>query len=308
MLGLLAGCFLGWALGANDAANCFGTAVSARMIAWRHAVLLAAPFVILGAIAQGQAGLATLQALTDQSAGAAGLAALAAAVTVTVMTLVHLPVSTSQAVVGALVGSGLVAGRIHAGPLGKIVACWIGTPVGAMLVSFALYHVLRWPLTRLRPSLFTLDPILHAGLIVCGCYGAHALGANNAANVASFLVAGGVLQPAAAVTVGGIAIATGVLTFSRGVMLTVGRGITPLDAFTALVVVLAQGITVHGYAVLGVPVSTSQAIVGAVLGIGLAKGVHILNARSLGRVLAGWLLTPIAAAVLGVVLAILTAG
>ena len=224
------------------------------------------------------------------------------------MTLVHLPVSTSQAVVGALVGSGLVAGQVHAGPLAKIVACWVGTPVGAMLVSFALYHVLRWPLTRLRPSLFTLDPILHAGLIVCGCYGAHALGANNVANVASFLVAGGILQPAAAVAVGGLAIAAGVLTFSRGVMLTVGRGITPLDAFTALVVVLAEGITVHGYALLGVPVSMSQAIVGAILGIGLAKGVHILNARSLGRVLAGWLLTPLAAALLGVVFATLIVG
>jgi len=305
MLGLMAGVFLGWSLGANDAANCFGTAVSSRMVAWRHAVWLAAAFILLGAVAQGQAGIATLQALTDQTATGAELAALAAAVTVTTMVRLRLPASASQAVVGALLGSGLATGHIHAAPLGRVLACWIGTPLGAMLVAFVLYHVLRWPLSRFRPSLFVLDPILHLGLILCGCYAAHALGANSVANVASFLVVGGRLSPGAAVAVGGLAMAAGVLTFSRGVMLTVGRGITPLDAFTALVVVLAEGITVHLYALLGVPVSMSQAIVGAILGIGLAKGVHILNARNLVHVLVGWLLAPAAAATLGAIFAVL---
>lgn len=304
MLGLFAGAFLGWSLGANDAANCFGTAVSSRLVAWRQAVLLAAAFVIVGAVLQGQAGLATLQILTEQTPASASLAAFAAAVTVTAMTWLRLPVSASQAVVGALVGTSLVGGQVHTGPLGKIAVCWVGTPLGAMLMAALLYHILRWPLARYRPSLFTLDPLLRLGLILCGCYGALALGANNVANVASFLVAGGRLSPALAVTIGGLAMALGILTFSRGVMLRVGRGITPLDAFAALVVVLAQAITVHLYALLGVPVSTSQAMVGAVLGIGLAKGVHILNLRSLTQVFAGWLMTPVAAAALGALLVV----
>ncbi|NLF17851.1 MAG: inorganic phosphate transporter [Lentisphaerae bacterium] len=305
MLGLLAGLFLGWSLGANDAANCFGTAVSSRMVSWRHAAILAAAFVVTGAILQGQGGLETLQALTTADGAAAGRAALAAALTMSALTLLRLPASASQAVVGAYVGSGLVAGQVNLAPLAKVVACWVGTPIGAMLFAAVLYHLLRWPLRRRRPSLFVLDRVLHGGLIVCGCYSAHALGASNVANVASFLVRTGSMTPPTAVALGGLAMAIGVLTFSRGVMLTVGRGITPLDAFAALVVVLAAALTVHLYALLGVPVSTTQAMVGAVLGIGLAKGVHILNLRSLARVLAAWIVAPLGAAGLGALFAAL---
>jgi len=304
MLTFLAGAFLGGSLGANDAANCFGTAVSSRMVAWRHAAVLAALFVVLGAVTQGRSGLATLQGLAQQDARAAGLTALAAGLTVAAMTVFSLPVSASQAVVGAIVGASLaVGGRPDLTRLGKIVVCWVGTPLGAMLMAFAIYHLLWWPLRRLRLSLFALDPLLRLGLVVCGCYGAHALGANNVANVASFLAVDPRLGPSGAILVGGLSIAVGILAFSRGVMLTVGRGITPLDPFSALVVVMAEGVTVHFYALAGVPVSTSQAIVGAVLGIGLVKGVQILNLRVLGHVLLGWVITPLVAAALGAVLA-----
>jgi PiT family inorganic phosphate transporter len=304
MLALFTGVFLGWSSGANDAANCFGTAVSSRMVSWRQAVLLAAPLVVVGAIVEGAAGLQTLTGLTRLSPTGAGLGALAAAATMAWLTWRRLPVSASQAVVGALVGRGLVAGELHPAGLGKILACWVGTPIGAMLVAGVLYYVLRWPLRLWRPSVFTLDPLLRLGLIACGCYGAYALGANNVANVASFLLAGGHLGALGAVTLGGLAMAGGILTFSRGVMLTVGRGITPLDGFSALVVVLAQALTVHFYAKLGVPVSATQAIVGAVLGLGLVKGVHILNLRALTRIVGGWLLAPVLAAVLGAGLAL----
>ena len=308
MLTLLAGTFLGGSLGANDAANCFGTAVSSRLVSWRLAAVLAAVFVVFGAVTQGQAGLATLQGLARQDATSAGLAALAAGLTVAGMTAIRLPVSASQAVVGAMLGASVLGGEVDPGQLGKIVTCWLGTPVGAMLIAFALYYLLRLPLRWLRPSVFTLDPILRSGLIACGCYGAYALGANNVANVASFLVSGGHLTAPAAVAVGGASIALGILLFSRGVMITVGRGITPLDGFSALVVVLAQGVTVHLYAQLGVPVSSSQAIVGAVLGMGLVKGIQIFNGRVLVRVFSGWVATPFVAAALGAILTMLAAG
>lgn len=308
-LASLSGAFLGGALGANDAANCFGTAVSSRMVPWRRATVLTACFVVLGAASQGAAGLATLQGLVRQETLQAGLTALAAGLTVAGMTLLRLPVSASQAVVGAMVGAALTAGqRPDPGTLGRIVLCWVGTPVGAMAAAVGVYHALRWPIRRWRPSLFTLDPILRAGLVLCGCYGAHALGANNVANVASFLAADPRLGPRGAVLVGGLSIAAGALLFSRGVMLTVGRGITPLDPFSALVVVLAEAVTVHFYALAGVPVSTSQAVVGAVLGIGLVRGVQILNLRVLGRVALGWVLTPLAGAAVSALLAAVAGG
>ncbi|MBN2450651.1 MAG: anion permease [Lentisphaeria bacterium] len=302
MLGVLGGVFLGWSLGANDAANCFGTAVSSRMLSWRRAAVLAALFVVLGALVQGHAGLNTLQGLTQQKGRAVGITVFAAALTVTAMTALKLPVSTSQAVVGALVGAGALAGDLDLSGLGKVVACWIGTPVGGMLIAAGLYRPLAAALRKSRVNPFLYDPLMRAGLVLCGCYGAYALGANNVANVSSFLLAAGVRNTTAALALGAAAIAAGILSFGRGVMLTVGRGITPLDAFSALIVVLAQAVTVHVYAMVGVPVSTSQAVVGSVLGIGLVKGVQIINLRVLRNIALGWVLTPLLAALAAVAL------
>lgn len=303
MLAWIGGTLLGWSLGANDAANVFGTAVSARIVAWRHAAVLCSIFLITGAILQGSEGIETLRSIAGSDTANAGLAALTAALTVTFMTLLRLPVSTSQAVVGALAGFGIAHGNVDLSGLGKVIICWIGTPLGAMVLSYLLYVAVKWLLHLGRPSLFAMDHILRWGLVVCGCYGAYALGANNVANVASFFVGPGQLSPRLASAAGGLCIALGVLTLSRGVMLTVGKGITPLDGYSALIVVLAQAITVHIYALIGVPVSTSQAIIGAVLGIGLRKGVQIINVPLLIRVFAGWLSTPVLAGFLAWLLA-----
>ena len=79
-------------------------------------------------------------------------------------------------------------------------------------------------------------------------------------------------------------------------MFTVGSRLVQLDAFSALVAVMAMAVTVHFYAQIGVPVSTSQAIVGAVLGIGLFKGVKTINRRIVVNIFFAWLCTPLVAA------------
>jgi PiT family inorganic phosphate transporter len=95
------------------------------------------------------------------------------------------------------------------------------------------------------------------------------------------------------------------MTFSKRVIRTVGSGLVPLDPFAALVVVLGQAITLNVYAMFGVPVSASQAVVGAVIGIGLVKGVKTIDIRVLLRVLFGWVGTPTIACALSVGLTLL---
>jgi len=77
----------------------------------------------------------------------------------------------------------------------------------------------------------------------------------------------------------------------------VGQKLVRLDPFSALAVVLAQAITVHIYALVGVPVSTSQAVIGAVLGVGILKGVNTIERRTLVQILLAWFLTPFVASV-----------
>jgi PiT family inorganic phosphate transporter len=296
MFYLISALYLGWSLGANDAANIFGTAVSSRMVKFLTAGILASIFVILGSILEGRAGIETIGRLSAMDLGAAGISSLAAAIAVTIMTILKLPVSTSQAVVGSIIGVGVMQKHVALTGLDKIIICWIGTPIGGCIFSMILYLILARIINRLKPSLTGLDFIMRAGLIITGCYGAYALGANNVANVTAVFYGAGFLSLQAAALIGGASIALGIVTFSKGVMQTVGKGIVKLDAFSALIVVLSNAITVHIYAIIGVPVSTSQAVVGAVLGIGLLKRAEALKTRAIIGVFSGWIATPVIAA------------
>ena len=302
---LIAAIFLGWGLGANDAANVFGTAVSSHMVRWRTAATLIAVAVMAGAVLEGGNGLDTLGTLQQQSLNSAFCVSLAAALTVALMTGLKIPVSTSQAVVGGIIGVGLARGTGSFTGLGKIVVCWIGTPVGALLLAVLLYPLLTALFRRLKPHFLVYDALMRTLLVLGGLYGAYALGANNVANVTGVFYKAGVFggeTPEAAtwaLVVGGASIGMGALTFSRKVMNTVGSKIVRLDAFTAFVVILSEAVTVHIYALIGVPVSTSQAVVGAVIGIGVLKGLRTISGKTVLWIAIGWLMTPVLGTLLG---------
>lgn len=302
MLSLLGGIFLGWSLGANDASNVFGSAVASRMLKFWTAAILASVFVLFGALMEGQAGIETLKGLTQLTLKQAVVSSVAAAITVTIMTALGLPVSTSQAVVGAILGIGLLNRQLNVAGLGKVLACWFGTPVGAAVMAIIVYSVLAAVYNRLNIDLFKSDILLRLSLIGAGSYAAYALGANNVANVTAIFVGAGLLTMFSATLIGGLSISFGILTFSKGVMETVGRKLVRLDPFSAVVVVLAEAVTVHIYTFVGVPVSTSQAVVGAILGVGIVKGINTVSRRTLENILVGWFLTPVVASFIAVTL------
>lgn len=302
MLSLLGGIFLGWSLGANDASNVFGSAVASRMVKFWTAAILASAFVLIGALMEGQAGIETLKGLTQLTLKQAVVSSVAAASTVTIMTLLGLPVSTSQAAVGGILGIGFLNRQLSLTGLGKVTACWFGTPIGGAVVGLIVYKMLAAVYNKLNIDLFRSDTLLRLALIAAGSYAAYALGANNVANVTAVFVGAGQLSVSSATLVGGLSIGLGILTFSKRVMETVGGKLIRLDPFSALVVVLAEAITVHIYTFLGVPVSTSQAVVGAILGVGIVKGVNTVSRRTLANILTGWFLTPLVASFIAVAL------
>ncbi len=300
MFRLLSGIFMGWSLGANDSANIFGTAVFSRMIKFKTAVFWLCVFVIIGSMLQGAAGMHTLSGLVEQNMNTAFISAFAAALTVTVMTYFGLPVSTSQAMVGAILGIGIVMGKLDLSGLPKIVSCWVGTPVGCVIGTVLLYPILSKLFSMLKLNIFRQDSVLRWGLIVVGCYGAYSLGANNVANVTGIYIETGLLNITEALIIGSISICIGAVTYSRNVMMTVGEKLVKLDAFSAFIAVLSMSIVLNIYAVIGVPVSSSQGIVGAVLGIGFVKGVKTINLRTLINIVVGWITTPLIAMVVSI--------
>ena len=304
MIKLISGFFLGWALGSNDAANIFGTAVATRTIKFWTAAILTSIFVIIGAVLEGSGGMHTLGSLSTQTVNSAFITSLAAAITVSLMTYFKLPVSTSQAVVGSIIGSGLVRNSVNFTPLFKIFSAWIFTPIGALIISIIFMKIYSKYIENYINNIIKLDRMVKIGLVIAGIYGSYALGANNVANVTGVYVKTGLISPLQGALIGGIAIASGVLTYSRNVMMTVGKRITELSSLNAIIAVLAESTTVYIYAQIGIPVSTSQAIVGAVIGIGLVKGINLININTLKNILFGWLGTPTIALIISYVITI----
>ena len=289
---LFTGAFLGWGLGANDSANIFGTAVSSRMISYRLAVILISVFSILGAWVMGVNGVETLQGITILSSESAIQVTLAAAICVLIFTKLSVPISTSQALGGAIFTLAAMNGHLDSAIFVKIISSWIATPIGGAIISVICYHFFSLILRKLELDIYKTDRFLRVGLIVCGCYGAFSLGANNVANSAMVLAMNDHIDLQLAVLLGGVFISIGAITYSRKVMLVVGRGVVKLDVFSAFIVVLSHSLTLHFFASLGVPVSSSQAIVGSIIGISLVKGLQLINFKMLTGIVLAWVLTP----------------
>ncbi|MCG6893385.1 MAG: inorganic phosphate transporter family protein [Desulfobacteraceae bacterium] len=295
---LLSGLFFGWSLGANDSANIFGTGVATGTVRYRTAIGLTAAFVVVGAMAEGPKCMTTLDALSRISSMGAFFCALAAGLTIATLTVLAIPASASQAVVGAIVGVGLLSGTADLSPLYKVVACWVFTPVAGAVFSYLLYRIIERVLNRTVRSITRRNFLYFVGILTAGSYGSYSLGANNVANVTGVYVSAALLTPTAASWIGGMSIALGVLTYSRKVMTTVGKGIVPLDPFSAFIVVFAEAATLHVFTQVGVPVSSSQAVVGAVVGVGLVGDLRTVHLSTLGRIGLGWVMTPVAAGAL----------
>ena len=290
---LLSGIFLGWGLGSNDAANIFGTGVAANILKYRTAIMLISIFVLMGALLEGHKPMDTVGKFSNLSATTAFVSALAAGITVALMSYLSLPVSTSQAIIGGLLGIGIIYGFADFGKLYKVLICWVMTPIAAVIVSIVLYKALGFLFEKAILDLKLQSFFLTGGLIVAGCYGAYALGANNVANVTGVYVGSGLLTPLGASAIGGLSIAGGALTYSWKVMRTIGMRIVPMDAYSAVVSTLSNAITIHIFTQVGVPVSASQAIVGAVVGVGIVKDVKTVSKRMLVEIGIGWISTPL---------------
>lgn len=295
---LIGGVFVGWSLGSNDSANLFGTGVAAKVVEYRTAIILISVFVVIGALLEGYKSMDTVGEMSKMSHMAAFIAAFSAGLCVATFSYFSLPVSTSQAIMGAVLGIGIISGIPEFSRLYKVVLCWIFTPIGAMIFGFVFYPLFAKIFNKILMDLHLRNFFIKVALIFAGCYGAYSLGANNVANVTGVYVGSGMLTPFEAALIGSLSIASGVLTYSKKVMDTIGKKIVELDGFSAFIAEFSAALTVHLFTQVRVPVSTSQAIVGAVTGVGLMKGVKTVRKRTLIEIGIGWILTPLSSGVI----------
>ncbi len=344
-----AGIFMGWSLGTNDAANAFGTAVATGVVKYRTAVTIIAIMVVLGAFFLGSGNLESVSKLAESNAViptdevvkeqiAAGNQAwldslvwksslkaaiifVVAAVVVFIMSYLKFPVSANQSITGAIIGWGLAYGcKLEGDNLKQVLkfgSTWIMSPAGAIIISFVLITLTNKFIVPKMSKLQSFDKIIKIGYIIAGAYGAFSIGQNSSANVTA-LYYGPEIDGFATnmlnnmrltATIGGIAIAVGVLTYSKKVMMTVGSSIAPLTQVEGFVVIIAMSLTITLMGTLmKIPVSTSQAVVGAVVGAGLTKGWRCVNFGVFKNIAIAWVSSPLAAGVVAYLVALATKG
>lgn len=321
---ITSGLFLGWSLGANHAVNVFGTAVVSKMVKFRTAAIIAGIFVILGSVISGGGTTKTINELGSVNALAGSFSvALAVGLAVTFMTKAQLPVSTSQAVIGGIIGWNFFTGSpTDLNTLSKILFSWIASPVIAALFAFLIFKLFKKTVLKWKVHLLEIDQYTRIGLIIVGALASYSLGANNIANVMGMFISAplfGDLDIFGLFTIsgveqlfflGGLAIAVGIFTYGYNVMETVGTDLYKISPITGFVVVLAEFLvltlftsqTLESFLLKNnlpsfplVPLSTTQAFIGAVIGVGLAKDPLSINFKVLGKIAIGWGVAPVSA-------------
>lgn len=292
--------YVGWNIGANDTANCIGTTVGCGLLSFRRASILVAVFVVLGALLQGRQVMHTIGkgiVLADLDMKAVFVALICSGIFVTLATFFKIPTSTSQAIVGGLVGVGLaIDAKIDYAKFITIAESWLICPLMVMVLAFLLYHLLSLLLGRRLAGNLLLQNTMGWLAILSSCYVAYSLGANHAGVSVGMVANLGIINPTILLIVGGLSIAVGAVTYGKKVTDTVGKGITQLDITGAFVAQIASGFGIHLFSFFGIPISTSSAIVGAVVGVGLVKGARSISQKTIWTILIGWVLTPTSAA------------
>ncbi len=343
---LIAGMFMGWSLGTNDAANAFGTAVATRVIKYRTAIMIISSLVLVGAFFFGANNIGELSSLAEnngvlsteadalaaQEAGTladmqlksalkAAIIFACAGLTVFIMSYLKFPVSANQSIVGAVIGWGFfyadygnaAVRNANIAQFAKFASTWLLCPLGAAIISFILVFFFSKFLEKRLTTLSSYDTLIRVGYLIAGAFASFSIGLNSSASVTAFYYdptgMGANLLTSAQLTavIGGVSIALGVLTFSKRVMMTVGSSIAEISQIDGFVVIIAMSLTIILMGdLIGIPVSTSQAVVGAVVGAGLVKGVRNVHFSVFKNIAIAWVSSPTVAGLLAYLVALAT--
>jgi len=382
--------YVAWSIGANDLANSMGTSVGSRALTIRKAIIIAGIFEFAGAVLVGSHVTTTLQKgivnpytpvfASDPYLYIYGMLAalLAAAIWISISTYFSLPISTSQSIVGAIIGFGVIAAGVSAVSWSKMIEIgesWILSPiVGAALAffifliikkvifdtnkpfesakkslpffTFALFSVIifsifkslectsfpvipfyivvaitiivgiisaiityillnRYKTIKINTDAEAYHAIEHFFIylqIITACFVAFAHGSNDVANAIGPLAAvidilqNGAIQsviicPIWLIALGGVGIIVGLATWGHKVIATIGEKITEITPTRGFSAEFSTAFVVLVCSRLGLPVSTSQVLVGSVIGVGLAKGIVAVDLKVIKKIFVCWVIT-----------------
>jgi inorganic phosphate transporter, PiT family len=292
-----------FSMGAHYTGACMGMPYASGAIRASRALIVMAPLTLLGAfLASGGVEATVGHGLLESGTVSIGLAlgiVLSAFALTSLYNLVTIPTSTIQIFVFSVVGAGLAQGiPIDWHTIEFLVVLWAIAP----LAAFALgYGIVRLSDRFLRPSATgsSLPRTAATALVVVGAAASFAMGANDVSNATGSFIMTGLFGPMEAGLIGGIGLATGVLLWGRPLLQRVAFDIVHLDARMATSAQFAQAAVILAYVGFGYFTSMNQALVGAMIGTGVARGQKDIHLKAVQGVLLGWAVGPASGVALG---------
>jgi PiT family inorganic phosphate transporter len=188
----------------------------------------------------------------------------------------------------------------------------IGIAFGIALIgAFAIRRIQPNPKAEKKQHFYTVERVFAILMVVTACGMAFAHGSNDVANAIGPLAAvisvaqTGIIgakssTPIWVLLVGGAGIVVGLATYGARVIATVGHKITQLTPSRGFAAELAAATTIVIASGTGIPISTTHTLVGAVLGVGMARGIEAIDLRVVGRIFLSWVITIPAGALLAI--------
>jgi len=290
--------------GFHDTANAIATSVATRALAPAAAIAMATAFNFIGAFA-GTAVAKTIGAgLVDEQTTTQTVvaAALIGAIVWNLFTWrLGLPSSSSHALIGGLLGATIIASGVGAlkidGIVNKVLIPLVSSPVigftGALLLMVALYWIFRGVHRRTLASVFRRLQVFSAG------YVAFAHGSNDAQKTMGIitlaLFSAGVIPeievPTWVIIVSATALSAGTAVGGWRIMRTMGSRVVELEPISGFAAETTAASVLIGTAHFGMPVSTTQVIASAIMGVGTARGPKGVRWGVARSILVAWALT-----------------
>jgi PiT family inorganic phosphate transporter len=298
--------------GFHDTANAIATSVATRALRPQYALLMAAGFNFIGAFA-GTAVAKTIGAgIVDEQTTTQVVvaAALIGAITWNLITWwLGLPSSSSHALIGGLLGATLIASGVGAlkidGIVNKVLIPLVTSPIMGFVIALTLMVALTWLVAsrdrRPLATIFRRLQVFSAGFM------AFAHGSNDAQKTMGIitlaLFSAGVIDsievPTWVIFVSATALSLGTAMGGWRIMHTMGHRVVQLEPIHGFAAESTAASIIYGGAYLGIPLSTTQVISSAIMGVGAARGLRGVRWGVARRIVFAWILTLPAAGLVG---------
>jgi PiT family inorganic phosphate transporter len=297
--------------GFHDTANAIATSVATRALAPRHAILMATAFNFIGAFAGTAVASTIASGLVDDAAVTQVViaAALIGAIAWNLITWQRgLPSSSSHALIGGLLGATIIAAGTGAlkvnGIVNKVLIPMFTSPLLGFFIAFVFMVALYWVFRRSqRKPMARRFRRLQIG---SAAFMAFAHGSNDAQKTMGIitlaLLTAGVIPtfevPVWVIVVSATALSLGTAVGGWRIMRTMGQRVAKLEPVHGFAAETTAASILLGTAHFGMPVSTTQVISGAIMGVGSSQGVRHVRWGIARRILIAWVLTLPAAGIL----------